>query len=89
MRRIGQKSSFKKDLKRCHKRKKDISKLKTVVDLLAKDLQLDESYRDHALKGNWIGYRDCHIEPDWVLIYKKLGNDKLELIRTGSHSDLF
>jgi mRNA interferase YafQ len=71
------------------RRGKDITKLEKVVDMLASGKTLPEKYRDHKLTGNWVGYRDCHIEPDWVLIYK-IENDILilTLSRTGSHSDL-
>ena len=83
-------NKFKKDYKQAIKKKLDISKLDEVILLLAEDENLPKKYYDHALTGNWIGFRECHIEPDWLLIYKK--NDKvltLILSRTGSHSDLF
>jgi mRNA interferase YafQ len=86
--RIVQPTSFKKDIKRQKKRGKDLDKLKTLIELLVSESDLPESYRDHALSGNWIGWRDCHIEPDWILIYK-LTPEALTLGRTGSHSDLF
>lgn len=59
-----------------------------MLGLLIAGKQLPQSYRDHPLKGSWIGYRDVHIEPDWLLIYRIVG-DELHLVRTGSHSDLF
>jgi len=86
--RIVQPTSFKKDIKRQKKRGKDLDKLKTLIELLVSESDLPESYRDHALSGNWIGWRDCHIEPDWILIYK-LTPEALTLGRTGNHSDLF
>jgi mRNA interferase YafQ len=86
--RIVQPASFKKDIKRQKKRGKDLDNLKTLIELLVSGSDLPESYRDHALSGNWIGWRDCHIEPDWILIYK-LTPEALTLGRTGSHSDLF
>ena len=86
--RLSQTNQFKKDIKRALKRGKDLSKLKAVVDLLLADLRLSPKNRDHPLGGNWAGHRDCHIEPDWILIYKIL-EDEIRLERTGSHSDLF
>jgi len=59
-----------------------------VIDILVSGAALPESLRDHALTGDWKGWRDCHVEPDWLLIYKAL-SDELLLGRTGSHSDLF
>lgn len=79
---------FNKDIKQLQKRGKNMEKLKTVIDTLLKNQQLDPKYKDHALTGNWNGYRDCHIEPDWILIYK-ISKTHLFLVRTGSHSDLF
>lgn len=81
-------SQFKKDFKRAKKRGKDIDKLKHVVGLIIKDQPLNERHRDHGLAGKWSGSRDCHIQPDWVLIYRVDG-DALYLERTGTHSDLF
>lgn len=88
MKAIFQTSQFKKDFKRIKKRGKDLSKLKEVVGAIANSEVLEERQRDHALSGNWSGSRDCHIEPDWILIYRVDG-DYLFLERTGSHSDLF
>ncbi|MGK7932408.1 MAG: type II toxin-antitoxin system YafQ family toxin [Microcystaceae cyanobacterium] len=79
---------FKKDVKRLKKRGKNMEKLKTVIDTLLKNKSLAPKYKDHSLTGNWNGYRDCHIEPDWILIYK-ISENNLFLVRTGSHSDLF
>ena len=86
--RIVQPTSFKKDVKRQKKRGKDLDKLKDVIELLVSGSDLPESYRDHGLSGNWVGWRDCHIQPDWILIYK-VSDGALILARTGSHSDLF
>lgn len=86
--RIIQSTSFKKDVKRQLKREKDPNKLKALVDLLIADEGLTPQYPDHPLAGNWLGWRDCHIEPDWILIYK-VAKDELLLGRTGTHSDLF
>ena len=82
-------SAFKKDYKRVKKRGLDLSKLQRVVGLLANGTSLPESFRDHALTGNWANHRECHIAPDWLLIYQ-IYEDVLvlELTRTGSHSDL-
>jgi mRNA interferase YafQ len=85
---IFQTRQFKKDFKRIKKRGKDLSKLKEVVSAIANSETLEERHRDHALSGNWTGSRDCHVEPDWILIYRVDG-DYLFLERTGSHSDLF
>ena len=81
-------SQFKKDYKRIRKQNKDISKLRVVIEKLASGQSLGPKYKDHQLTGNWKGHRDCHIEPDWILIYR-LTSDDLFLERTGSHSELF
>jgi len=85
---LAQTKQFKKDVKRMQKRGKDLAKIKAVIDLLLAEEPLPQRNRDHQLGGNWIGRRDCHIEPDWILIYKPMG-DELLLERTGTHSDLF
>jgi mRNA interferase YafQ len=81
-------SAFKKDYKRAQKRGYDTSKLRHVIELLLNKNPLPEIYHDHPLRGKFDGARDCHIEPDWILIYAVEGND-LILQRTGSHADLF
>ena len=81
-------TAFRKDVKRAQKRGKDTGKLRAIILLLVADSPLDERYRDHPLKGDWLGYRDLHIEPDWVLIYRTTETELL-LARTGTHSDLF
>lgn len=81
-------SQFKKDFKRIKSQGKDISQLELVIEKLLNNEQLDIKYRDHKLVGRWKNFRDCHIEPDWILIYK-LTDSALFLERTGSHSDLF
>lgn len=83
-----QTSQFKKDIKKQIKKGKDPEKLASLIKLLVQDDHLPQKYKDHALIGNWVGRRDCQIEPDWILIYKKT-EDELLLERTGSHSDLF
>jgi mRNA interferase YafQ len=83
-------NQFKKEYKKAKKRGFDIKELEIVVDTLSKGEKLDTKHKDHELVGNYIGYRECHIKPDWLLIYK-VENDKLILVlsRTGTHSDLF
>jgi mRNA interferase YafQ len=73
MKAVFQTSQFKRDLKRIKKRGKDLNKLKEVVSAIADGVVLQERHRDHALNGNWSGSRDCHIEPDWILIYRADG----------------
>ncbi len=79
---------FKKDVRRIVKRGKDINKLTAVLDMLLAGRTLPEGYGDHPLKGNWKGWRDLHLEPDWLLIYRIAG-DRIELAATGTHADLF
>lgn len=79
---------FKKDVKLAERRGKDLDKLKAVLLLLLEGAALPPDYRDHPLKGEWKGFRDLHIEPDWLLIYRIEG-EELQLARTGSHADLF
>lgn len=81
-------TQFKRDTRRAEKRGKDMTKLRTLVSILLQESGLPEQYRDHALKGTWAGWRDSHIEPDWLLIYRVEG-DLLYLARTGTHADLF
>ena len=86
---IWREAKFKKDFRRLIKRGKDGRKMMKVIGLLAEGRRLPMKYRDHALKGNWEGFRDCHVESDWVLIYRIDGEELiLVLTRTGSHSDL-
>ncbi|HBC85936.1 MAG TPA: type II toxin-antitoxin system mRNA interferase toxin, RelE/StbE family [Lentisphaeria bacterium] len=84
-------SQFKKDYKKIRKSgQKDMSKLQHVMTILAEEKPLDAKYRNHPLKGELNGYYDCHIEPDWLLIYRIDKNANcLKLARTGSHSELF
>ncbi len=83
-------TKFKKDLKLVQKQGKNLDKLFTVIEWLSNDEKLDAKYRDHDLSGNYEGFRECHIEPDWLLIYRKNSEQIiLYLLRTGSHSDLF
>ncbi|VAX29301.1 mRNA interferase YafQ [hydrothermal vent metagenome] len=79
---------FEKDLKKAQKRNKDITKLKEILSKLTKEIKLDSKHRDHKLIGNFVARRECHITPDWLLIYK-IDNEKIVFERLGSHSDLF
>lgn len=83
-------SSFKKDYKRVVKRGYNVKLMEDVINKLAKQEQLPEKNRDHALSGDYMGLRECHITPDWLLIYE-INNEELILLltRTGTHSDLF
>ncbi|MDD6461378.1 MAG: type II toxin-antitoxin system YafQ family toxin [Bifidobacteriaceae bacterium] len=81
---------FKKDLKLARRQRRDIEKLYRVIEALANGEQLAPSYRDHSLTGQYSGTRECHISPDWLLIYEILGEMLvLVLNRLGSHADLF
>ena len=83
-------NQFRKDLKLAAKRGYDKDKIKEVIARLANGETLDAKYRDHLLTGNYGGYRECHIEPDWLLVYQINGGQLiLFLARTGTHSDLF
>lgn len=83
-------SKFQKDLKRLQRRGYNLSLLTEVIKQLASGEELSPTYKDHALIGNFIGCRECHITPDWLLIYEIYENDLiLYLTRTGTHSDLF
>lgn len=79
---------FKRDLKLAKKRRKDIDKLKNTIVLLTGGHALPDKYQDHPLRGKFAGYRECHIEPDWLLVYK-LSLSEIYFVRTGTHSDLF
>jgi len=79
---------FDKDLLKAKKRGKDLQKIRFIINELAKGQALPPKYKDHKLSGNYKGYKECHIEPDWLLIYK-IENKTLYLARTGTHSDLF
>lgn len=85
---INASSTFKKDRKRCIKRGYDMSLLNKVVNTLCIPAPLPPANKDHRLVGNYSGRRECHITPDWLLIYRVDGNE-LYLDRTGTHADLF
>lgn len=83
-------NQFKKDLKLARKRGYDLNKIKEVISTLAKGEPLDAKHRDHWLTGDYGGFRECHIQPDWLLVYQINENQLiLFLARTGTHSDLF
>lgn len=87
---IKYQTAFKKDYKRIKKRGYDVRLLEKVIELLAAGKGLPAEYRDHALSGDCVGCRECHIAPDWLLVYEINGNEMiLYLTRTGTHSDLF
>jgi mRNA interferase YafQ len=81
-------TAFKKDLKRIARPKYDRALLEAVVDALRRELELPQARRDHSLKGEWKGWRECHIQPDWLLIYR-INETEVQLARTGTHGDLF
>ncbi len=90
MRTFSRTTQFKKDIKLAGKRGQDLEKLKAVLDQLIAGADLPAQFKDHPLRGNFAGSRDCHIEPDWLLIYTLTENgNHVRLERTGSHSDLF
>ena len=90
MRTFSRTSQFKKDVKLAGRRSWDLAKLKTVLGLLIDGANLPPPYKDHPLRGNFAGSRDCHIEPDWILIYTLTEDDShVRFERTGTHSDLF
>ena len=81
---------FKKDLKLAKKQGKNLDTLFNVIKILEKGEKLDDKYRDHSLSGKYKGTRECHIEPDWLLVYEIIDNVLiLVLYRLGSHSELF
>lgn len=83
-------NAFKKDLKFAQKRGKNLEKLHSVINLLAHNEPLPAKYRDHLLTGRYTGFRECHISPDWLLVYRyEVDELHLYLFRTGSHADLF
>ena len=81
-------SKFKRDAKKAERQGKDLDKLDALLVLLIQQKRIPAWYRDHPLRGNLRGYREAHIEPDWLVMYRIVG-DELHLVRTGTHSDLF
>lgn len=88
MLKLNQTGQFRKDYKRCQKRGFDMALLVAAIEILVIPDLLPEKNRDHALTGDYIGFRECHIQPDWLLIYRVEG-EELYLARTGTHADLF
>ena len=86
--RLGGEAQFKKDVRRARKRKKDISKLIAILDTIAAGTPLDKSHKPHLLKGKWSSCWECHIEPDWLLIWA-YDSEGPVFLRTGTHSELF
>ena len=87
---IKRTTQFKRDFRRILRQGYDIAALTEVIEKLANNEPLPENYHDHELKGDWNNFRECHIKPDWLLIYRKNEQELiLTLTRTGSHSDLF
>lgn len=83
-------NKFKRDLKKCKRQNKDMQKLHVILELLRTGEVLPTNNRDHHLTGNYVDHRECHIDPDWLLIYRINEKEKLiELVRIGSHSELF
>jgi len=81
-------TQFKKDYKLQSKRHQDLELLDNIIKTLVKEEPLPVNNRDHPLHGDYKGYRECHIDPDWLLIYK-IQHDNIFFVRTGTHSDLF
>ena len=81
-------TKFIKDIKTAKKRKLNIEKLERIIALICENKELPKQCRPHMLSGKWCGFWECHIDPDWLLIYR-LSGDNIELARTGTHSDLF
>jgi mRNA interferase YafQ len=80
--------AFQRDLKRLRKRGVDLAPLQDLIEALRLHRRLEDRHRDHALTGDWKGFRDCHVQADWVLIYS-IDSEAIYLARTGTHSDLF
>ncbi|MHB8280658.1 MAG: type II toxin-antitoxin system YafQ family toxin [Candidatus Humimicrobiaceae bacterium] len=86
--RVHSSTVFEKDIERLARRNKDMEKLKSIVRSLVRKEKLDQLYQEHKLTGDYYGYRECHIESDWLLIYR-YDKETLFLTRTGTHADLF
>ncbi len=83
-------SRFRRDIRRCQRQQKDMGKFKLIHELLIMGKPLPTKNKDHLLTGNWKNHRECHIEPDWLLIYRINSHENIiEYVRTGSHADLF
>ena len=88
MRTVRRTSQFKRDVKRMQRQGRELENLKRVLETLVEGEPLAAKYQDHVLVGQYKGTRECHVEPDWLLIYE-LAEAEIVLIRTGSHSELF
>ena len=88
MKSIRRTRQFRRDVKRMQRQGREVEKLKNVLEALVEGEPLAAQYRDHVLVGQYKGTRECHLEPDWLLVYE-LAETEIVLIRTGSHSDLF
>ena len=88
MLKLNASTRFRRDLKLCQKRRLDLALLQGAIDTLRIPAPLPSKNRDHLLSGDYSGCRECHLQPDWLLIYRVSG-DELYLVRTGSHADLF
>ena len=88
MKTLSRTSQFKKDVKRIKKRGRSLDKLRNTIEKLANGEELESKYHEHILQGQYATIRECHIEPNWLLLYK-LSKTELILIRTGTHADLF
>ncbi len=83
-------TKFRRDVRRCQRQQKNLDKFKAIHELLIAGNPLPAKYHDHFLIGNWVNHRECHLEPDWLLIYRINEEDKIiEYVRMGSHADLF
>lgn len=89
MRELSVSTRFKKDLKKAQKQRKVVTLLEEALALLRQDLPLPQRHRPHLLIGNYAGFYECHLTPDWLLIYGYPDKETLELVRLGSHSELF
>jgi mRNA interferase YafQ len=85
---IVKSTAFKKDVDVCVARGYDLTKLKVLIEKLSNKEKLEQKHKDHKIAGKFDGHRECHVEPDWLLIYR-LDSGTLYLIRTGTHADLF
>ena len=88
MREILRTGQFRRDVKRMQKRGKEFTEFRRVIEMIAAGQPLEPRHRDHPLLGEYAGSRECHVEPDWLLIYERSSREVI-LIRTGTHSDLF
>ena len=89
MRTFNYSKRFQRDYKLCQKQGKNMNKLHEILQILETGENIPPKYNDHALKNNWLGYRDLHIEPDWILVYKIQGDEIVLLAATGTHSHIF